>query len=195
MKTTAYALATLLLTFIFSACSDIDNIRNFANCEFALLEIIDPTVANVSFSDVNSIDDISNSDWLAIQSAYREGSLPVSVIVKIQVTNNGEGAARLQRLMWQLSLEQQRLAEGEISDPVNIPGGQSIVVPFFVRMDIVDFIENGSFDEIRSLVKNFLDAGYFSSTVSIGIKPTILVAGREFTPGQFIIITRRLASS
>lgn len=195
MKTKVSILVTLLGFISLSSCDEAEKIFNLTSCKYELDGVTNPKVAGVSFSNISSVSDVSVLDVIKLTAAYSSKSLPLSANINVKVVNPNSSEARLHKFDWAIDLEQKEIVRGTSSRLISIPSNGSELVPLEVNVDLMDVVQNGSLNDLLQLALSFAGMGEESSDLSVRIRPTVTIAGQDFTSPKFITVKKTVSPS
>src|SRR4028118_1723511 len=90
----------LLLAVLLTNCRQIRELSAFSKCEFRLASVQNTTLAGVNVQNVRSINDLNLLQAGKITTAYASGSLPLNLLLNIDVRNPNAATAALNSLEW-----------------------------------------------------------------------------------------------
>jgi len=188
MKTKVLIILSVLLLSFFS-CDSLSKLAAFKNCNYELVNLNNTAIAGVSLSGLQNVKNLSAPSLLKVVAAITSGSLPLNATVNVKATNPNAKMAQIEKLEWAIDLNSTNILTGNVNQRISVPanGGQT-VIPFNFQIDVMKLVKKGETnDNIYTLVNNVLRTGEGSSTVSIRIKPTISVAGKNVSSGYITL--------
>ncbi len=173
----------LLLAFLaigLAQCSIYKTMVNISRLQFKLQSVQNFKVLNFSLNNKNSLKDFSPFDLIKLTSSLTKGELPVSftlnVVAKNPNTGNGFGSTdiTIKNFPWQLYLNDKKVVEGELNNPITVPGmGEQKTFPLNVKFDILKIFKNKSLDEIINLALTIGGAKGSPSKLKLIAKPVL----------------------
>jgi len=188
MKTKVLIVLSVLFLSFFS-CNTLSQLTAFKNCNYELVNLSNTTVAGVSLTGLQDVNKLNATSFLKITTAILSGNLPLNATVNVKATNPNSQKAQIAGLAWAIDLNSTNILTGNVNQTINIPanGGQT-VIPFNFQIDVMKLFKKGEKnDNIISFINNVLRTGEGSSTVSIRIKPTVSVGGRNISTGYITL--------
>ena len=192
MKQIVLIIISVSFLSLFS-CNTLSQLVAFKNCDYELVNLNNTAVAGVNLSGLQNVKDLSATSLLKVTTAILSGSLPLSATVNVKATNPNKNLAQIEKLEWAIDLNSTNILTGNVNQKISVPanGGQT-VIPFNFQVDVLKLVKKGeSNDNIFSMANNLLHAGEGSSTISIRIKPTVSVGGKNVSTG-FITIKKKV---
>ena len=192
MKKIVLIIISVSFLSLFS-CNTLSQLVAFKNCDYELVNLNNTAVAGVNLSGLQNVKDLSATSLLKVTTAILSGSLPLSATVNVKATNSNKTLAQIEKLEWAIDLNSTNILTGNVNQKISVPanGGQT-VIPFNFQVDVLKLVKKGeSNDNIFSMVNNLLRAGEGSSTISIRIKPTVSVGGKNVSTG-FITVKKKV---
>ena len=153
-------------------------------CKYAYSSLSNLTLSNVNLSNPNVL------TLLPAVTAILSGnasSIPMGFTVNLDVTNPNKSEAILNGLEYVLKIDGVQFSTGSMSKSLNIAAGGTQSMPLSLSFDIASLLKSDSKNAVQNVVKNFVGLGSDKSQVSLSIKPTIKVAGRNVTPSSIPI--------
>ncbi|MCL2040557.1 MAG: hypothetical protein FWG84_00775 [Bacteroidales bacterium] len=188
MKTKVLILLSVLFLSFFS-CNTLSQLTSFVNCNYELVNLSNTAVAGVSMAGLQDVKSLSTTSLLKVTTAILSGKLPLNATVNVKATNPNTSTAQVEKLEWAIDLNNSNILTGNVNQKISVPanGGQT-VIPFNFQIDVMKFVKKGETnDNIIGLANNLLRAGEGSSTISIRIKPTVSVGGRNVSTGYITV--------
>ena len=188
MKTKVLIVLSVLFLSFFS-CNTLSQLTSFVNCNYELVNLSNTTVAGVSMTGLQDVKSLNATSLLKVTTAILSGKLPLNATVNVKATNPNKSTAQVEKLEWALDLNNSNILTGNVNQKISVPanGGQT-VIPFNFQIDVMKFVKKGETnDNIIGLANNLLRAGEGSSTISIRIKPTVSVGGRNVSTGYITV--------
>ncbi len=167
---------------------------NLSRCTFKLDGISNFQLAGISLSGKSSLDVTSATRAFA---SFAQGELPASFVLNVAMENPNTGAggtrkstATLTSFAWTLLIDSVQTIQGNISQPVTIPGtGQQTIVPLAMSLDLLKFFKARGYDKIVNLAFALGGVHGSASRVTLRATPTINTDFGPITyPGQIDIV-------
>jgi hypothetical protein len=177
--------AVIILSLGVAGCAAIKNVQqsltNLKNCQFKLESVDNFKVSGVSLSDKKKIDDFTIMEGARLTSTFAKGRLPVSFNLNVGVKNPNDGSgntkstdARLTNMDWELYIDNVETIRGSFDKEVIIPGtGREVSIPLNMQLDLINFFENRSYENLVNLALNIGGYGGSPSRLTLYIRPVI----------------------
>jgi len=188
MKTKVLIVLSVLFLSFFS-CNTLSQLTSFVNCNYELVNLSNTAVAGVNLAGLQDVKSLNATSLLKVTTAILSGKLPLNATVNVKATNPNNTMAQVEKLEWAIDLNNTNILTGNVNQKISVPanGGQT-VIPFNFQVDIMKLVKKGETnDNIIGLANNLLKAGESSSTISIRIKPTVSVGGRNVSTGYITV--------
>jgi LEA14-like dessication related protein len=176
----------------FMSCDVLSGLASFVNCKYEFAGFSNPSVAGISLSNVNNVNNLGAASLLKLTAGILSGSLPFSFTVNISATNPNSTAAQIAGLDWGIDLNSANILSGTLEHSVSVPGnGGQTVIPLTVQTDLLQLFKGESKENIMDFINHLLNAGEGSSNVAIRIRPSVMVGGQKISTG-FITLSKNL---
>ncbi len=183
--------ALLLLT----SCRYIRELSTLRKCEFRLSEIYNYVLSGIRMDEIQSYNDLNLAQLGKISSGMLTGNLPLSFIVNIEALNPNPSPASLNKLEYIAYIDDLQIAEGALTEKIEItPSGGIAVIPLTVTTNLLDAFKKESLQALFNLVLNLSDAGKAPTRISLKIKPTITIAGKDVLYPAYIRVKTEYSS-
>lgn len=174
-KTLLVVLSLSLLT----ACGigrQIRELKSFANCDFRLQSTENTTLAGVNVQQVQSLADLNWGQAAKLTAAYAQGSLPLNLVVNVQVKNPNETLASMNSLQWIMMIDDKEIVDGVLNDRIAIdPNGGISTLPIRISADLMKVLPGVSKEEKLSMGLGLAGAGNKPTRLTLKVKPSIMV--------------------
>jgi len=141
----------------------------------------DVAAANVRISGKKSMSDLSVLDAGKIMFALKQDSLPVKMVLDVEVRNPNRQTAALNRAEYIAYLDGNEIFSGSTTSSIKIPGNKVATLPLNVQFDILKLMEGKTQDTILNLLFNLAGGSGVPSTLTLKLKPSVSV-GRSTIP-------------
>ena len=101
----------------------------------------------------------------------------------------------MNRLNWQLFIDETEITEGILNQRLEIPSGQTGTLPLQLTFDLKKVFAKESGSSLLNLVFNLVGAGNQPSNLMLKAKPTLMVANQEIVYPGFITIKNEFTSN
>lgn len=149
-------------------------------CKYTYNSVSNISVSGVNLSSGSALSAI-NLAKLTTVLAGNPSSIPLNFTVNMNVQNPNESAALLNKLQYQVSIDDIHFTNGTLDQVVNIAGGATQVVPLTIGVDVASLMQNNSQSALLNIVKNIAGISGEKSTVSLSLRPTFNIAGQPIT--------------
>ena len=172
MKKTLSKISVLLLFSVtFCGCEDVEGLINMLNCKFEVQDVENFTFAGIRFDQLNSPNDISETDMAIINEAINEENAVIKFTLNIVGTNPNDVTASVEKLQWKVAVDSLDIAEGIVTDRFTIPAQNSDTLSLLVNTNITDIYKENVVEHVFNLYQDIANGR--TSVVTIKIKPTI----------------------
>ncbi len=190
MKNIKYVLI-LILSITCGSCEVLQQateLTSFVQCKFKLNNIENLKVAGVDIQGIKSVSDLDIFDAAKLTAALSSNEFPLSFILNIQVKNPNQKQAAMNRLNWQLFIDETEITEGVVTQRLEIEPNQIGNLPLQLNVNLKDVFAKESGSSLLNLAFNLVGSGNQPTNISLRAKPTILVANREVVYPGYITI-------
>jgi len=163
-----------------TAQNDLLGAYNMTQCKYTYNSVSNISVSGVNLSSGSALSAI-NLAKLTTVLAGNPSSIPLNFTVNMNVQNPNESAALLNKLQYQVSIDDIHFTNGTLDQVVNIAGGATQVVPLTIGVDVASLMQNNSQSALLNIVKNIAGISGEKSTVSLSLRPTFNIAGQPIT--------------
>jgi hypothetical protein len=188
----AAILCLLLVPIGVTGCSALQAIAALDRVQLSLDGVSNGRLAGVDLSGYRTLGDVRPTDLLRIGIAYRQGSLPLDLTLRVGAENPGSNGveARLERLDWTLRLNDRQAATGAVNRPIVLPAGRTIEIPLDVRVDLLELYGENR-DDLVALALRLAGRGAESQHLELSVRPTVTTPLGPMTYPRDIVLTRR----
>ena len=177
-------------------CSTIREITNLRNVRFAIDRVTDIQLAGVDVQRLKSYQDLSPGDVLRLGRAVANKDFPLDFQLHLIAENPPDNSvdARLVQLDWTLLLDDTETISGVFDGNLVLPPGEPTDLPISIRLNLVDFFQNG----VQDLVELALAVGGQGGEpkrIKLQATPTVDTAlGPIRYPQPITIISRQVGA-
>lgn len=194
-KLQLHILILLSVITLHTSCRSIRQGKALSKCEFRLESLENIRLANVQIDKVKSITDLNLLDAGKITLAFaRNSSLPMDMVVNIEVKNPNNKTAGLNELKWILYIDDVQMAEGESMQRFEVPPNGANILPLNVNLDLKKAFKGKSRSALLRFAFNMAGFGKTASRVKVRAKPSFKVLGGTIRYPGYIKITREFSS-
>ena len=173
--------ASLLLVLVVEGCSvlrQLQEMKNFARCEFRLATVENITLAGINVQRIKSTRDLTIADGARFAMALTQPQLPLNLTLNVEAKNPNAETASLNRLEWRLFIDEVDLLNGLVEEKVSVAGNGGIsTLPLKISVDLKKALSGRSGEAIGNFALNLAGEGNKPTRFMLRIKPTIDVLG------------------
>jgi hypothetical protein len=175
------------------------SMTNLSRCKFKLDTINGFELMGVGLSNKAKLSDFSLLDAAKLAAGFTRGSFPASFTLNVAAINPNDGtggtpnaSATLTSFAWTLILDNTTTINGDITDPIVIPGtGQQSIIPLKMNLDLAKFFKDKGYESVANLALALGGVNGSPSRVTLRAKPRLKTDFGEITyPGEIDIIDR-----
>lgn len=174
-------LVFVLTVVFFSGCAVLNTIQNIARLKYKIRSTENYRINGIEVDNKKSIKDFTSVELLKLSAAIAKGSLPATFIINVAAENPNDGKGgsprtdiNIIKFPWRLFLNDKEIAEGNIINPVFVPGqGESVIIPIKVQIDIMKLIKEKSFEEIIALLQRLGGVHGTTENIKLLVKPSL----------------------
>lgn len=173
LKTTVFI---LFVFFTGISCRQIRELQTFANCDFRLANLENTTLGGVNVQNVRSISDLNLSQAARITQAYASGSLPLNLIVNMEVKNPNATPAAMNSVDWIMVIDDKEIVDGTVNERIQIdPDGGVTKLPIRISTDLRKVLNSMPADQAVNMGLGLAGSGGKPTRVTLKIRPSIMV--------------------
>ena len=188
----------ILISFNFNACQvaeQVTQMSTFAKCQFRIASVQNITLAGVDVQKIQQMNQISALDVFNITTAFASGSLPLSMMLNIEVKNPNASTAAMNALEWIFLIDQTELLRGNLTQQIKVnPNGGVTNLPLQISVDLKKAINGQSMNSLVNLALNLVDASNKPCRVSLKIKPSIMFGNYSINYPGYITIQKEFSA-
>ncbi len=186
------------------SCSTVQQLEkamlNLQRCQFKLDGISDFNLGGIPLSGKTAI---SMEDGLKLLPMFQQQKFPASFNLNVAAINPNDSTggtpratATLTSLAWTLLIDSTTTIQGDIANPVTIPGtGQKVIIPLHMGLDLFQFFKDRGYENLLNLALALGGANPNTSRVMLRARPTIHTELGDITyPGEITIIDKEFRS-
>lgn len=191
-------LLSLLLLTSCSALQDIQKaVTNLSRCKFKLDSVNNFQLVGIRLADKKNVSDLSVGDGVKLAAAFAKDEFPASFTLNVAAVNPNDGtggtpqaAATLTSFAWTLIIDNTLTINGDISDPITIPGtGQQAIIPLQMNLDLARFFKDKGYESLVNLALAIGGVNGSPSRITLRAKPRLRTSFGEITyPGMIDIV-------
>lgn len=170
----------LMVTALFiSSCSVIeqmDQMKQFSQCEFKINTVNQLNIAGVSMDGKSKISDFTFTETVRLINALAKEEIPATFTIRLEAINPNSKKAAMNQLDWKLLIDQQQVAKGIIEKQIVIPpNGRKADFPVPVSVNLKELLTGKSGQALMNLVTDITGQGSGSSELTMKLSPTIRI--------------------
>ncbi len=175
------------------------SITNLSRCKFKLESVNGFSLMGVNLSNKSSISDFSLVDGAKLAAGFARGEFPASFTLNVAAINPNDGtggtqqtSATLTSFAWTLILDNTLTINGDIKDPITIPGtGQQSIIPLQMNLDLAKFFKDKGYESVVNLALALGGVNSSPSRITLRATPRIRTSLGDITyPGAIDIVDR-----
>jgi hypothetical protein len=171
--------ALSLTTLSCSALKDLSNtMTNLSRTKFKLDSVNGFALAGIPLAGKTSVNVM---DGVKLLAAFNRNEFPATFTLNVGALNPNDGtggttkaSSTLTSLAWTLIVDNTLTVNGNIKDPITIPGtGQQTLIPLQISLDLLKFFKDKGYESILNLALALGGANSSPSRLTLRVKPTI----------------------
>jgi hypothetical protein len=171
-------------------------IKALEKCTYKVASAEEITVGGTDVKKLFAGDDINLASLPGIAFGLLRQDVPLKAKLNLEIKNPSEEDAAINQFEYKILINNADLAEGVVNQEVNVPAGQSTVVPVNMIVNLYPFVSN---KKVMNEVAAFLKAGKNGSAekkglLTLKIKPSIKVGNSLVKYPGFITIDKEISS-
>ena len=175
-----------------AGCASLQQIAALRRVDFALAGVGPGRLAGIDLGGVTSYADLTPADAGRIALALARKDLPFEFRLDVRAENPPDNhvTATMARLAWSLLLNGRETINGTIDTAVTLPPGQPVIIPFQMRLNLMQFFD-GPARDLVNLAATLAGRRADSTRISLTAVPTIQTAiGPISYPSPITIVSR-----
>ncbi len=162
----------IVLTTSCGMVKQINETKQFALCDFSIVEIKLIELGNADVSEYNSANDVSLSDMLMLGQQFLSGKLPANISADIQVFNNQNLKAAISGLSWQLFMKDEEYGGGELVQYLEVLPAQTKDFTVVTEFNLLKMLTSEDLQSILDLILDIENREKLEKLdITIRIKP------------------------
>lgn len=192
-----YPLCSILfIIFISTSCRQIKELQSFAKCDFRLATVENTTLAGVNVQQVRSIRDLNFAQAAKITQSYAGGSLPLNLVVNLQVKNPNATTAAMNSVDWIMLIDDKEIVDGTLNERIQIePNGGVSTLPIRISADLRKILNSMPADEAVNMGLGLTGNGDKPTRITLKVKPSIMVGQTVVKYPGFIRVNQEFGGS
>lgn len=169
------------------------SVANLANCEFALKNVSNVSVAGVNVKNLTK-GELSATDVVKLVAAYQTKQVPLAMNVNVDVSNPTTQQAAMTALDWILAIDGKDMANGVNNRSYTIKPSATTTVPLPVNTDLGQLFSKEGLDALKTFASSFTSDG-ISSKVGLRVKPSLSVGTTQVPFPNYIKLEKKTGTS
>jgi hypothetical protein len=183
-----------------NSCATLSALANLSRIQFMLQNVQSVTVAGINVANKHSVSDFSVMDGINLMQAFTSGRFPMTFTLNVaaknpNAPNTAYNAIQVTDFPWHLLLDGKETISGNIGAPLSVPnGGTTEIMPLQVTVDLKQFFQNNSYNDMLNLALALSGQGG-SSHVQLKATPSMATPlGSLRYPGELTIVNTQFSS-
>lgn len=173
--------------------SQFSSVANLANCEFALKNVSNVSVAGVNVKNLTN-GNLSATDIVKLVAAYQSKQVPLNLDVNVNVKNPTTTQAAMTALDWILAIDGSDMANGVSSKNYTIKPSTTTTVPLPVSTDLGKLFSQKGLDALKNFASSFTSEG-ISSKVGLRVRPSLSVGSTQVPFPNYITLEKKTGTT
>ena len=173
--------------------SQFSSVANLANCEFALKNVSNVSVAGVNVKNLTN-GNLSATDIVKLVAAYQSKQVPLNLDVNVNVKNPTTTQAAMTALDWILAIDGSDMANGVSSKNYTIKPSTTTTVPLPVSTDLGKLFSQKGLDALKNFASSFTSEG-ISSKVGLRVRPSLSVGTTQVPFPNYITLEKKTGTT
>lgn len=173
--------------------SQFSSVANLANCEFALKNVSNVSVAGVNVKNLTN-GNLSATDIVKLVAAYQSKQVPLNLDVNVNVKNPTKTQAAMTALDWILAIDGSDMANGVSSKNYTIKPSTTTTVPLPVSTDLGKLFSQKGLDALKNFASSFTSEG-ISSKVGLRVRPSLSVGTTQVPFPNYITLEKKTGTT
>lgn len=162
---------------------------NLTNCDFKVRSVENVNLAGVNVQNINNLSQLNWTDAQKLMKAVASSTFPLSFQLNLEGRNSNTAAAGLNRLEYQLFIDDIQMTTGILNQSFTIPPNNgTAVIPINMNIDLKKVLSGKSLDAMVNFGLNLAGSGGKPTRIMIKLKPSILVNGKLLAYPGFITV-------
>lgn len=173
--------------------SQFSSVANLANCEFALKNVSNVSVAGVNVKNLTQ-GNLTATDVIKLVAAYQSKQVPLALDVNVDVTNPTKTEAAMTALDWILAIDGKDMANGVNNKSYTIKPSATTMVPLPVSTDLGQLFSQEGVEALKNFASSFTSDGT-SSKVGLRVKPSLSVGTTQVPFPNYITLEKKTGTT
>jgi hypothetical protein len=166
----------ILFLFLLTNCRQLRELQSFAKCDFRVKNVENTTLAGTNVQNVRSLSDLSFAQAARLTTAYASGSLPLDLLLNIEVKNPNPNPASMNSMDWIMLIDDKEIVNGVVNERIAIePNGGISTLPIRISTDLRKVLSGMSPDEAVKMGLGLSGQNGKPTRITLKVKPSIMV--------------------
>lgn len=193
LKTSVFILFVLFTSI---SCRQLRELQSFAKCDFRLANLENTTLAGINVQNVRSVSDLNLSQAARITQAYASGSLPLNLVVNMEVKNPNATTAAMNSVEWIMLIDGKEIVDGAVNERIQIAQDGGITnLPIRISTDLRKVLSGMPADQAINMGLGLSGNGGKPTRVTLKIKPSIMVGETVLRYPGYINVNQEFGNS
>lgn len=166
-------------------------IKALEKCTYRVVSASNISVSGTDVKRLINNQDINLASLPALAFGLLRKDVPLRATLNLEITNPSGSLAAINQFEYKVLINNQELVNGFVDQQVSIAGGQSVVVPVAVNLNIYQFISNA---KVMNEISDFIHGGDRKGLVTLKIRPSIMVGSTLVKYPGYISIDKEFSS-
>lgn len=176
-----YKKLLLILVVALASCKQVKQAKNLANCDFDYSGSKNTEVSGVNLDNRKSVYDFSFLEVTTLLGALGSGDVPLNTNILVDIKNNSEKVAALNKIEWQAFIEDTQITTGTFEERIEVNGGGAKQISIPVSANIAELLSGESRKDVMNFIQGLMGDGDQKSSVKLKLKPFFKV-GKSYVP-------------
>ncbi len=196
MTKTKFALWSFVLIIgTFVSCSITDQItqaKQLSRCDFVIMGVQEVHLAGIPLNEGMKRNDLNAGQMIQLAAAIFSVNMPLDFDILLKATNPNDKDAALNKLDYQVLLDDNQLISGSITERIFIPAHDTIIIKIPVNAELFEVLSGKSGDAVVNLGFRLSGQKSNKGIIEIKIKPSIKVGLKDISYPGFISLKKEI---
>lgn len=172
--------------------NQMSQVQQFALCEFDINGVDNVRIAGIELDENMDRDDLNTAQLMQLTAAIFKKEMIVDFDVLLKINNPNNKTAAMNRMDYELFIDNKQILTGQMNQPVNVPPNTSARVPMPIQLDLFKVLNNETQNSLVNLAFKLTGDKSDPAEILLKVKPYIKVGGRELAYPGFLNIRHTL---
>jgi hypothetical protein len=166
---------------ISTGCSVIQTFSNVSRLKYKIHSAKNYQLLGIELGNKKSLKDFHSLEILKLSAGFIRGNLPLTFLINIEANNPNDGNSGYPRtdlnitsFPWRLYLNEKETVQGNIAQPVFVPGkGESVIIPIQIEFDVAKSFKEKKMNDILALLLQVGGVKGSTSNLKLIAKPIL----------------------